>query len=300
MSYFFDYKRYSAWLGMMGLAACTVSGAGEPTASEGSSGPSAGEPTASEGSSGPSTGEQVSTTGEVATDSSGVVTASSAGTMASDSTWDTSGEETEVATCAERIAGVTAQLMKGPRCSLLVHIAPDGALEWHAACAPVPAEPVYNGESVREETVCCKDGALIGPDASPFIVHQLPAPPTAGGLAIFSNHTGARVFEATIGVEQPSISHPLAWQVSSLIGLGEGCGAPFTLDAASYDLVVDPSDPPPLGAAVLQQLSDTIATTVLPTALESVVVDRAFAIGYVEESGAAEPAFLVLFELSAK
>ena len=119
------------------------------------------------------------------------------------------------------------------------------------------------------------------------------------GLAIFSNHLGTRTFEATIGVTQPSISQPLGWLISPLIGLGEGCDAPFTLNATSYDLVADPNDPPPLDPAVQQLLSDTIVTTALPAALESVVIDRAVAIRYVEKFKA-EPALLVLFELSAK
>lgn len=271
------------WLALLGPLAC---------------GPNEAEDSTNASSSGASSGD--ARPGDETT--AAVVTTSDTATNDTRHCEETDGCEStgEPFTCEQRAEMMATALKSGPRCELLVHLEGAVVMEWIYSCGEVPAMPVYTGETAPGATSCCyEQGQLVGPDESPFIIHKLPASPDPGGLAIVSNHLGARIFDEEIETAKPSLIHPLAWQSAESAGVGEGCSAPFTLDAASFDLRADPLAPPPLAADVLASLSDAIAGSVIPTALQAVTVDRTVVISYQEKIGTPEPAVLIMFELSS-
>ena len=305
------WSRGAAWMGLLGLAACTLAGTGEPTET-GSSGA-----TSTSG-----TDDSVTATGGVFTLTS--VTEgdeSSAGTMGTtDATTTTATATTDAETtgttaegsststgepdvCPGLIADLTTALTAGARCELLLRVDDKGApLGWHSVCGAVPGVEVYSSKDAIGATSCCMDAKLIGADASPFIFHQQPIPPKAGGVAIVSNHLGAVVFDGTIGVGAlGTISIPAAWQSPESLGVGAGCGGEFTLTAITFDLSLGgPMDPPPLNPDALKLVSEGVAATALPAALGQVVIDRTVVLGYEAEYEAPGSTFVVLLELSQK
>ena len=300
------WERRAAWRWLLGLAACTPPGSGDPAETGSSSGAS----TSSTEPSLTGTGGVFTVTSITGSEesSAGTTVAETATTIAettvateSTSTFGSSTSTGETDPCQGLIAGLTTALTKGARCELLLRVDDDGTLlDWDSACGEVPAGDTYSSKTAIEATSCCGDGKLIGPGTSPFIFHQLPMAPNPGGLAIISNHLGAVVFEATIGVDAlGTISTPALWQDSGLLGVGAGCDGIFALPMTTYDLsqggVVDP---PPLGMAAQQLLASSIAATALPAALEQVVVDRALVLGYQEKFEGPGSSFLVLIEVS--
>jgi hypothetical protein len=289
--------------------ACTPGGKGEPGESSGSSGSSG------------ATGEQVSTGGVFTLTSATEGEASSAGTMGTTmpdmetstgasstgmtaTTEEGSGSTGAVDPCPGLVAELAAGLQADARCELLLRFDGEGALlGWHNACGPVPAMDMFDSKGAFEATKCCTDGGkLIGPGTSPFIYHQLPLDPSLGGVGIVSNHIGALLYDATIGVDAAgTISMPDTWQSPEALGVGAGCAAPFALMATTYDLVLDgPMDPPPLPPLVMKGLGDAIAATALPGALGQVVIDRAVVVGYQEQFETPGASYVLLFEISHK
>lgn len=294
------------------LEACLQSGKGET-----------GETGATTGSTGGS-GEQVSTGGVFTLTSITEGEASSAATMGmtgmTTAGMETSTETTSTGTssttdedtsstgvmdvCPGIVTELSAALLADARCELLLRFDAEGTvLDWHSACGPVPAMEVFSSKTALEATSTCLDsGKLIGPGTSPFLYHQLPLPPALGGVGIVSNHIGALVYDATIGVDEDgSVVAPLAWQGAPLLGVGAGCAGEFTLDATSYNLLLDgPDDPPALSPMVMTMLSASIAATALPAALGQVVVERALAVGYQGQFKTGGSSYVVLLELSHK
>jgi len=289
------------------LEACTPGGKGDSDETVGSTG--------STGSTG-GTGEQVSTGGVFTLTSATEGEASSAGTMgeqsqgvetstgATSSTGTTdegsSSSTGPVDLCPGLVAELTAALEADARCELLLRFDGVGALlGWHSACGPVPAMDMFDSKSAFEATKCCADGMLIGAETSPFIYYQLSVKPALGGLGIVSNHIGAVLYDATIGVDAAgTILLPDMWQSPEALGVGAGCDAEFTLMATSYDLTTDTAEP--LGLMVTTMLGDSIAATALPTALGQAVIDRAIAVGYQEQFQTGGSSFVLLLEISHK
>ncbi len=304
-------------MGLLGLAACTLAGTGEPTET-GSSGTSSTSGTddsvtatggvftltsvteGDESSAGTmGTTDATTTTGTATATATGTTDAETTGTTAEVSS--TSTGEPDV--CPGLIADLTTALTAGARCELLLHVDDKGALlGWHSVCGAVPGVEMYSSKDAIGATSCCMDAKLIGADASPFIFHQQPIPPKAGGVAIVSNHLGAVVFDGTIGVGAlGTISIPAAWQSPESLGVGAGCGGEFTLTAITFDLTQGgPMEPPPLNADALKLVSEGVAATALPAALGQVVIDRTVVLGYEAKYEAPGSTFVVLFELSLK
>ena len=289
------------------LAACTSTnkGSGETGTGTGGTG----------GTSGP-----VSTGGVFTLTSATEGDPSSAGTLTTTTSMTTSGTETSTGTsatgttggsstgavdvCPGLIADLSAALQADARCELLLRLDDSGALlGWHSACGPLPAMDTFDSKAALLATQCCAEsGKLIGPGTSPFIYHQLPMPPQAGGVGIISNHLGAVLYDATIGIDAAgTIQTPNAWQGPEALGVGADCGAPFVFDATTYDLTLDGlMDPPPLSPLAMNLLHEAIAATALPKALGPVIVERTIALGYQEQFETKVQSYVVLFELTRK
>lgn len=275
------------------------------------------------GETGASTGSTAGTSGPVSTGGVFTLTSategdpSSAGTTgtstttqgvetstgASSTTGTTEGSSTgAVDACPGLVAALTAALQADARCELLLRL--DGAgvvLGWHSECGPKPEMDAFDSKGALVATQCCADsGKLIGPGTSPFIYHQLPMPPSLGGVGIISNHIGAVLYDATIGLDAAgTIQTPAEWQSAEALGVGAGCDAPYMLDATSYDLTLDgPIDPPPLSPLAMNVLHGAIGATALPKALAQVSVDRVVVVGYQAQFEAEGESFVVLFEIS--
>jgi len=305
------WGRRAAWILLLGLA-CTRAGTSETAESSGGSGP---------GTSG--TDESVTATGGVFTVTSATEgDESSAGTTGA-TTGTTTGTETTTTTttmmettaegsststgepdlCPGLVAELTAALTAGARCQLLLQVDDMGALlGWHSVCGAIPPGDKYTSKSAIGATSCCKEGKLIGTGESPFIYHQQPVAPETGGVAIVSNHLGAVVLDAAIGLDAAgTISTPATWQDPGALGAAADCGGTFTLTAATYDLSQGgPLDPPPLDPALLESITAAIATSALPAALEQVVVVRTIILGYEAKFMAPGSTVVLLLELSQK
>lgn len=291
---------------MLGLlAACLPNGQYEPgDTSTGSSSGGTDEPLSTGGvfTLTSATEGDASSHGTGTTDTSGTETASDTET-ATGTTTEGSSSTGAVDPCPDLVAQLTTVLAAEERCELLLRFDDGGALlGWHSECGPTPMLDTFNSKSALEATQCCKDGKLIGPGTSPFIYHQLPFAPVSGGVAVISNHLGAVLYDATIGVDAAgTILVPGEWQSPASLGVGAGCDAAFSLDATSHDLSVEgPLDPPPLAPAVLELLADSVAATALPTALGQVVIDRALALGYQAKFETPGSSYVLLLEISHK
>lgn len=240
------------------------------------------------------------TTTTISTSTSGMET--STGTSSTGTTGGSSTGAVEV--CPSLIADLSAALQADARCELLLRLDESGALlGWHSACGPLPAMDIFDSKAALLATQCCADsGKLIGTGTSPFIYHQLPMPPQAGGVGIISNHLGAVLYDATIGLDAAgTILTPDAWQAPEALGVGADCGAPFVFDATTYDLTLDGlMDPPPLSPLAMNLLHGAIAATALPKALGPVIVERTIALGYQEQFETKAQSYVVLFELTRK
>lgn len=290
-------RRGAAGVLVLGLGACAPAGTGETSGADASS--SGG-------------GEQTSGVVDPMTTSGGIFTLTSVteGDPTSDGTATTMGDETTTATpgststgevdpCPGLIAGLVPALTAAARCELALRI--DGAgtiLGWASTCVDRPAM-VYDDKSAFEATQCCSENsALLSPDGqSPWVYHRVPMAPELGGVAVISNHIGAVVYDATIGVEGPgTISVPPDWQDPSALGDGAGCSGSFELGAATYDLIAGA----PLGGADVDLLTAAIEATALPAAIDqAATVDGVLALAYEAEYQKPGTTFVVLVELSS-
>lgn len=287
--------RGAAGVLVLGLGACAPAGTGETSSVEASS----------------SGGEQTTTAVDPMTTSGGIFTLTSVteGDPTSEGTaTTTTGDETttvapgststgEVDPCPGLIAGLAPALTAAARCELALRIDGAGAiLGWASTCVDQPAM-TYDDKSAFEATQCCSENsALLSPDGqSPWVYHRVPMDPELGGVAVISNHIGAVVYDATIGVAgSGTISVPPDWQDPSALGDGAGCSGSFDLGAQTYDLILGG----PLGDPDVDLLTTAIEATALPTAIEqAATVDGVLALGYEAEYMKPGTTFVVLIEL---
>lgn len=283
------------------LGACVPSGGTSTTDTEGSSSTSSGgaETTIEDPSNGPDTGPIQTVTSDTDPDPTGSTTADS------DDTTTTTGDDPSTGEACGAGLDALADALAGARCELLLGFDGDGVLTgWHSVCGPAPGGETFTEKDALGATSCCGDGGFLNvPDMndvieSPFVVFLAPADPMNGGVAIVSNHLGAVVFDASIGIGAPGmISVPDAWSpAAGLADPGDCSTASFDFPALASYHAGDGNNEPDIATT----LAAAIEATLLPDALvqAGTSVERSVLLGYEDHAGAATR-YIVLLELTA-
>lgn len=272
------------------LCAC-VTPQGGTTSDAGSSSSGGAEPTTDEPPDSDASGPIQTVTSDTDPDPTGSATATSDESSSSGG----SGDTTTGDACPGIVDALAQALSAGPRCQLLLELDADAALlGWHAVCGDVPQSDVYDEKSALTATACCADGGFLS-NMSPFVVYLPPADPVEGGVAIVSNHLGAVVFDATIGIAMAgTISVPDMWSPVDKLGVGAGCSAQDVDLTGLESFHAGGETPVDFEASV----AAAINATALPAALAgAATIDRAVLLGY-EDHDKAPSSYLLLLELS--
>lgn len=203
--------------------------------------------------------------------------------------------------CPGIVSGV-ADMLTGPRCELVLRFDSASALQdWHVACGEAPANDLYDAKSALEATSCCINGVYLNSDpiVSPFVVYVMPMDPMNGGVAVVSNHLGAVVFDATLGIDAPgtiSVPKPLS-PGDALADPGDCSAASFSFAELTAHHAGDGNNADDIEAT----LTAAIEATVLPAALAQAgaTVDRSVLVGY-EDQGMPATTYILVLELSVR
>ncbi|MBK7827786.1 hypothetical protein [Nannocystis sp.] len=274
------------------LCAC-VTPQGGTTSDAGSSSGGGSEPTTDEPPDSDASGPIQTVTSDTDPDPTGSSTATSDASSSSSGHGDTTTGDA----CTGIVDALALALSADARCQLLLALDADaGLVGWHAVCGAVPPADVYDAKSALTATACCADGMFLQ-DVSPFVVYFAPADPAEGGVAIVSNHLGAVVFDATIGIANPgTISVPDTWSPVDMLGVGAGC-SDQGVDLTGLQSFHAGDGEIPVGFEA--KVGEAIDATALPAALAgAATIDRAVLLGY-EDHDKAPSSYLLLLELRA-